>query len=463
MFSFLHKIDFYISLVKGIECTQNYGFFPMYINPVANGGMGSFAPIAMPHLILYIPAIIYHYVRDINVAFNIFFVVLNVLQCFFMYLALQELTKKKMESIIASLLYTSFYLLVLNTPFRAGLSECIAITFIPLVVYGFSNIYFNDSKYRIALLIGLFCIAESNVTIFALTLSVMLLFCVLFLLKSIFRMKILRIIFVLIPLVLLITFTYVPMVHYYMLKQYSIVDVVGDMRVIISSFVVAIIPFIYILISKSIIKKTESEIIRAVFNVIILLVFTCSLFIYTSFYNTEKMTIKDNIECIDTVYVPKVASDYYEKNNEYLKKLYDKCGMTMYDIRVNDFNQSYLFMNIDYETSPYYERCVLDIPYYNAIGFRAYDKDNKPLPLTYGMDNQCRVVVNRGKGLIKIGFRPPIMWNIALLVSIFGVFWLIIWRIIVEIRTYKKLLKIDKKEKEKEKDKKLALENTSDI
>ena len=103
-----HDMYFHLFRIREIEEAIRHFKFPIYISDVKN--VTSIDPIFYPYIFLYIPAIIDLFVNDVNVAINIFNIIILFLFFTIAYYSAYTIAKNHFVSAIFSILYpTCFY------------------------------------------------------------------------------------------------------------------------------------------------------------------------------------------------------------------------------------------------------------------------------------------------------------------------------------------------------------------
>lgn len=432
--SFLHNINFYINIIKGLDKSLIFNVFPTYINTFSNMGYLSFEPSVVPHLFLYIPALFNHFLNDISLSLNIFLILINILEFLSMFICMLGISKKKLPSFLSALLYVSIFLLTINNSIILGLAEHIALIFVPLLIYALNNIYYGDSKKSLLLIFALFSIGESSILIFVLSIAFILIYGIINIINSIFKLKIFTLILYIIVSILLLTFTYIPIIDYYYTKQINICDIIGDNSVIITTVVFFVLTLLYILISKIIINHNNKKALNIALSIIISLIGLASIVIYISVYTmTERLVINDT-PYEELHFIPHITEEYLIKNEKIYNDMYTNDGYGYFNIFVNDYTEDYLQMNINYETSDKFDEFFLDTPFYYIKGLRASDDNEHELKTMFSEEGLMRVFVPKGKGIIHTSYKKPIIYEIANIISIIT---LILTLIIISVKELK--------------------------
>lgn len=429
--NFLHNLSFYINLIKGLDRSLNFSVFPAYINTYSLEGALTFENIAVPHLHLYIPAIIYNLTENINLSINMYLIFIDILMFINMYIALSTISKKKWGSLVFSLLYVGIYLITMNNLVIADLGVSFAIAILPLFIASLYNIYKGSSKYSILFILSLFLIAESSVTIFLLSICIIILFTLLHIADAIFKLKFFHIIGLLIVTLLLLSYTYVPMVDYYLDRQLNIISIIGDNSTIIKTSIYVLIIILYILLSSLFISKANKSSVKTASSIIIILFAIISIFSYFYIYKyTDRLNIKDDIYS-NNMYIVSPNKSFDIEDD------YDIYGYKSDDIIIENYDTGYIQMDISYKTSEKYNEYMIDTPYSYIKGLKASDIRGNEYNTSKQEDGLMRVYVKKGDGLIHISYKNPVLYDIAFIVSIITLLTYLGFKSISEIKDMK--------------------------
>lgn len=158
-----HDTAFHLARIEGIYEGIRAGQFPVYVNPVQLNGYGNLTGIMYPQFFLYIPALLRFTGVSTLLAYKLVIVFAHLATAQLMYAAVRSITKSKTIGVTASVLYTfSLYRLV-DAYTRGSLGELLAMTFLPLVIWGCYEVLWGDYKKWYLLLLGMAAILQSHV------------------------------------------------------------------------------------------------------------------------------------------------------------------------------------------------------------------------------------------------------------------------------------------------------------
>ena len=163
-----HDTYFHISRIEAIALKFKFGkWAPMYFNQLNDFGYGE--PLFYPDIFLYIPGFLRCIGLNINVCTKIFMYLINFFSILTMYISVKKITKKQYCALIGAILYaTSLYKFV-DIFIRSAYAESLAFIFLPLVILGLYQIFYEDTKQGYYLTIGMCGMLLSHIISFYLT------------------------------------------------------------------------------------------------------------------------------------------------------------------------------------------------------------------------------------------------------------------------------------------------------
>lgn len=186
-FFHLHRI---ISLADSIKS----GNIPQRIQLTSMHGYGYASPLFYGELFLVIPAVLYLLCLPLQLCYQIYVVLVNISTCLISYWCAKKVTKDREISLLCSFIYTCSAYRLVNVYQRWAVGEYTALTFLPLVVYGFYHIYMKSDRerYRLGdyfpLVIGLSGIIQTHTLTLEMTAIIIFIF-ILFHLRETFRLQ----------------------------------------------------------------------------------------------------------------------------------------------------------------------------------------------------------------------------------------------------------------------------------
>ena len=165
-----HDIGFHLSRIQSIADCLNNKIFPALIYPNYLNGYGYGNGLFYPDLFLYIPALLVYFGIDCKIAYQLFLFLINIFTFFSMYFCINKITNNKNTSLITAGIYLISSYRLTDLYVRSALGETLCFIFVPLVLLGLYEIFYNDEKKGYYLTIGLFGVLSSHI--------ITLLFCV---------------------------------------------------------------------------------------------------------------------------------------------------------------------------------------------------------------------------------------------------------------------------------------------
>jgi hypothetical protein len=139
-----HDIMFHVTRIEGIKNGLLSGQVPVRIHPSTQYEYGFASSIFYPELFLYFPAILRILGVSTTGAVQIFIVLINFVTASIMYLAVYKISKNKTIGIWSSGIYVLASYHLCDVYVRFALGETLAMAFIPLLIYGIYELFYND-------------------------------------------------------------------------------------------------------------------------------------------------------------------------------------------------------------------------------------------------------------------------------------------------------------------------------
>lgn len=137
---------FHLKRIEGIKEGLLSGQFPVKIQPGWWSGAGYATGVYYPDAFLYFPACLRILGFNVQEAFRIFVLCINGLTCIISYVCFNKIVNNVKISLLGTLIYaTSIYRLTV-LDIRQAVGEFVAMTFLPLVLYGFLLIIEADTS-----------------------------------------------------------------------------------------------------------------------------------------------------------------------------------------------------------------------------------------------------------------------------------------------------------------------------
>lgn len=159
--------NFHIGRIASIANEIRYGHIPVWYQSDAIYGYGYISPLVYGSIFLYIPAFMHLLGMPLSVSYNIYIFMVNCATCFTCQYSFKRLFKKNRYAVLGTALYLLSAYRIINIYIRTAVGEYTAMAFLPLVLYGFYRIYFENKKINfkdtLPLIIGMSGIIESHI------------------------------------------------------------------------------------------------------------------------------------------------------------------------------------------------------------------------------------------------------------------------------------------------------------
>lgn len=158
-----HDEKFHLGRLDGIAQAFENGQFPMYLNMVQQKGYGEATPIMYPQVFLYLPALLMCAGMSLMNAYKLLLACLNVMGIVIAYFSFRGVFQRRGPALCAALSYCLCIFRLSETYTREALGESLAMCFLPLVFYGFYEIFSGNQKKWIWLAFGYTGVISSHV------------------------------------------------------------------------------------------------------------------------------------------------------------------------------------------------------------------------------------------------------------------------------------------------------------
>lgn len=144
-----HDLNFHlsriISLADGIREFQ----IPHRMQFKMLNGYGYATPLYYGELFLLLPSVLYIFYVPIQTCYQIYVIFINFITCIISYWCFSRMSKDWRKGLLGSAIYTLSAYRITCILVRAAVGEFTALTFFPLLVYGFYNIYSKEETEKI--------------------------------------------------------------------------------------------------------------------------------------------------------------------------------------------------------------------------------------------------------------------------------------------------------------------------
>lgn len=139
-----HDIDFHINRIAALANGLEAGHLFVPIQTEVNNGYGYASPLFYSQLFLYIPAVLYRCAVPMQMCYQIYGILINIVTCLIAYYSLNGIVKDRQIAATGAFIYVLSAYRITNLFVRAAVGEYTAMAFFPLVVYGFVRVYTTD-------------------------------------------------------------------------------------------------------------------------------------------------------------------------------------------------------------------------------------------------------------------------------------------------------------------------------
>lgn len=141
-----HDTFFHTQRILSIQKALEAGQFPVRIYAEIYNGYGYGAPLFYPDIFLYIPAFLCMLGVPLATSYNLFLVLINIATILIAYYSFSNISKSHTIGILATMLYTLSTYRLVDLYTRSSIGECLALTFCPLAIWGFTAISRGEYK-----------------------------------------------------------------------------------------------------------------------------------------------------------------------------------------------------------------------------------------------------------------------------------------------------------------------------
>ncbi|MBQ7925061.1 MAG: hypothetical protein IJ335_02075 [Lachnospiraceae bacterium] len=164
-----HDLMFHLNRIEGICTGLQQGNFPVKIHPLWNNDYGYATGVFYGDIFLYFPALLRLIGFSVQNAYKLYVFGINLATVLIAYKCFGKIFADEKIGLFASLLYSLAPYRLTNLYLRCAVGEYTALTFLPLVFYGFFMIFTqlhtqkNGWKYAIPTALGLSGIIQSHI------------------------------------------------------------------------------------------------------------------------------------------------------------------------------------------------------------------------------------------------------------------------------------------------------------
>lgn len=141
-----HDLVFHLGRIQEIAAELKSGQFPVRYEHNAWFGYGYISSTMYPNFFMYIPTVLNMLGVPLFRAYNIYVIVVNIATVGISYFSFKRIFKENKWGLLGTLIYSFAAYRFSNVYQRAAVGEYTAMAFIPLLVYGFYKLYFEENE-----------------------------------------------------------------------------------------------------------------------------------------------------------------------------------------------------------------------------------------------------------------------------------------------------------------------------
>lgn len=157
-----HDFNFHLLRIEGIYQAMASGDFPVRLNPLQMNGYGYLSSTMYPQLFLYPVAFLRFFNVSVITCYKLLLTMTNVGTALIAYYAVKNITKSEKIGILMSFLYTLSAYRLMGMYVRCSIGEVLAMTFIPLVIWGVYECFWGE-RHWIILTLGMTGVLQSHI------------------------------------------------------------------------------------------------------------------------------------------------------------------------------------------------------------------------------------------------------------------------------------------------------------
>lgn len=158
-----HDIEFHLGRLDGIAQAMENGQFPMYLNMAQHHGYGEATPVMYPQVFLILPALLMCAGMSLMNAYKLLLAGISVMGLLIAYFSFKGVFRSRGTALASALAYHLCIYRLADIYTRQALGEALAMCFLPLVFFGFYEIYAGEKDRWGYLVLGLTGVISSHV------------------------------------------------------------------------------------------------------------------------------------------------------------------------------------------------------------------------------------------------------------------------------------------------------------
>lgn len=213
-----HDLTVHLGRISGIAQGLQNGQFPVWINMVQGAEFGYAMPIMYPQLFLYIPALMMCTGMSLMNAYKIFVILLITATIVISYFSFRAIFKDRTAAVVSSLTYSLCLYHLGDIYSRAALGEMQAMCFLPLLLWGFYEVYAGSERKWPVVAVGMTCILSCHILSFVMSMAFIVLYFILllpYMIRHHFFKRFLALIKAGLVTILLNLYFFIPFAEYY--------------------------------------------------------------------------------------------------------------------------------------------------------------------------------------------------------------------------------------------------------
>lgn len=169
-------IEYHITRIQSLADSMEAGIFPVKVHANMGNAFGYGSGLFYSNLFLYIPAFLILIGVNIILAYRIFLILITIAVFATVYLATKHIVKNKYAALFSATLVISSHYFFMNIIQRAAIGEALAYIFLPLIIVGMYDVFYNNFKKPIYLIVGFVGIIYSHI----ISIVIALVYCIVF-------------------------------------------------------------------------------------------------------------------------------------------------------------------------------------------------------------------------------------------------------------------------------------------
>ena len=154
---------FHLARLESVYQGLRAGEFPVRIGSVQMGGYGSLSAVMYPQLFLYPAAVLRFFRVSLMMCYKLLVTGLNVGSVLLAYYAVKNICRSEKTGVIACFLYAFSIYRLIDVYQRGALGESLAMTFLPLIMWGIYEILWGNHRRWYLLALGVSAVLQSHV------------------------------------------------------------------------------------------------------------------------------------------------------------------------------------------------------------------------------------------------------------------------------------------------------------